>query len=538
MSVSLCPTFGVGYQAFTVGGLPLNLGLIYTYIAGGTTPQATYTTSAGNVQNANPIVLGADGRPPSEIWLTDSATYRFDLQDSLGNLIKTYDNIQGNNALAASILASLAATSGSSLIGFTQPGTGAIASTDQIELRSRAINAVTQYGLSTGGTASANYTALKNALTAALGRSLYIPAGNYSIDPSGGILTLGCVLFGDGRNSTILTIAGNGDLFQRSSYSVLQDISIDMTGGTYSGDACKFAGTSGYQVDRSAKISNLRSGKYALNFAADGGSQFNSFGCNYHTVAAAGTGAAVKVTGTDSAAVPRCFFGTNGDGATVWDIGGAADLFIFGGFTNSILFSSSTAINTFIQGLRIGTISGTVTIKGGGHQIMGCDFADPVVLDNTTSTVTLSGEVPSYNITDNGSGNLVYTGSTAYSPAWTGSVSNPAIVNGTLTGRYSRNGRRVSGNIDLEYGSSSTAGSGTWFFSLPLLDESASGVIQTGSGYIKNAGTQFPAIALLQPGLQKISVLAGGTFANITNSAPGAWATGDFVRIFFDYLVP
>lgn len=101
MSVYLSPLFN-GWQGFTTGGLPLNAGLIYTYIAGGTTPQATYTTVAGNVQNANPIVLGSDGRPPSEIWLSGGATYRFDLKDSLGNLIKTYDNIMGMNSVSAS----------------------------------------------------------------------------------------------------------------------------------------------------------------------------------------------------------------------------------------------------------------------------------------------------------------------------------------------------------------------------------------------------------------------------------------------------
>lgn len=93
--VILCPSFGVGYQGFTSGGLPLNAGLIYTYIAGGTTPQATYTTSAGNVQNANPIVLDADGRTPSEVWLLDNSVYRFDVKDSLDNLLKSYDNIYG-----------------------------------------------------------------------------------------------------------------------------------------------------------------------------------------------------------------------------------------------------------------------------------------------------------------------------------------------------------------------------------------------------------------------------------------------------------
>src|SRR5260370_4442856 len=119
MSISLCPRFGVGWQAFITGGLPLNAGLLNTYIAGGTTPQATYTTSAGNVANANPIVLGADGRTPNEIWLTDGASYRFDVKDSAGNLIKTWDNLSGAYSSAA-----IAASSGASLVGSIGTGSG------------------------------------------------------------------------------------------------------------------------------------------------------------------------------------------------------------------------------------------------------------------------------------------------------------------------------------------------------------------------------------------------------------------------------
>src|SRR4051812_31182669 len=120
-TVYLAPTYGAGYQAFGSTGLPLNAGLLYTYIAGGTTPQATYTTSAGNVQNANPIVLGTDGRPPNEIWLTN-ASYRFDLTDSLGNLIKTQDNLSGSPSAFA-----LAASAGATLIGWILAATGAVA---------------------------------------------------------------------------------------------------------------------------------------------------------------------------------------------------------------------------------------------------------------------------------------------------------------------------------------------------------------------------------------------------------------------------
>lgn len=114
VAVSLCPTAGAFAQFFTTGGLPLNAGLLYQYIAGGTTPQATYTTSAGSVQNANPIVLGADGRPPNEIWLVNGSAYRFDLYDSASNLIATYDNIQG---IEPSISGTYLPTSGGTMTG-------------------------------------------------------------------------------------------------------------------------------------------------------------------------------------------------------------------------------------------------------------------------------------------------------------------------------------------------------------------------------------------------------------------------------------
>ena len=69
MAVNLSP-IGNGFQFFDSNGAPLNAGKIYTYQAGSSTPLATYTDNAGLVANTNPIILGTDGRPPSEIWLS------------------------------------------------------------------------------------------------------------------------------------------------------------------------------------------------------------------------------------------------------------------------------------------------------------------------------------------------------------------------------------------------------------------------------------------------------------------------------------
>lgn len=98
MTVSLSPFYGVAGQLFDNNGNPLAGGTVNTYLAGSTTNQATYTTSAGNVAHTNPIVLDGAGRVPSgEIWLTNGVSYKFVVKDSAANLIGTFDNVKGIN---------------------------------------------------------------------------------------------------------------------------------------------------------------------------------------------------------------------------------------------------------------------------------------------------------------------------------------------------------------------------------------------------------------------------------------------------------
>jgi hypothetical protein len=65
-----------GYQFLDASGFPLALGLLHYYTAGTTTPQDTYSDSAGTVLNTNPIVLDASGRLLVDIYLGSSTDYK------------------------------------------------------------------------------------------------------------------------------------------------------------------------------------------------------------------------------------------------------------------------------------------------------------------------------------------------------------------------------------------------------------------------------------------------------------------------------
>lgn len=70
---------------------------VYTYVAGTTTPQTTYTDATGTVPQANPVALNARGEPANPFWLTIGLTYKFVLKDASNNLIRTIDNVTGVN---------------------------------------------------------------------------------------------------------------------------------------------------------------------------------------------------------------------------------------------------------------------------------------------------------------------------------------------------------------------------------------------------------------------------------------------------------
>lgn len=81
-------------------GQPISGGKLETYLAGTSTPAATYADSAGAVANPTSIPLDSAGRPSNSGALVDirldmAKSYKLVLRDSGGNIVRTVDNVLG-----------------------------------------------------------------------------------------------------------------------------------------------------------------------------------------------------------------------------------------------------------------------------------------------------------------------------------------------------------------------------------------------------------------------------------------------------------
>ena len=160
-------------QFIDAAGIPLAGGFLYTYEAGTTTPQATYTDSAGSTANSNPIIL--DSRGEANIWLS-SANYKFKLTDANGTEIWTVDNIAAPSTALSPVFTSnvtiSANTSGPALL-VTQTGAGAA-----IRVQDSADPDATPFVVDTSGQVGIG--------TATPGNALDLAGGTIQVSSSGG----------------------------------------------------------------------------------------------------------------------------------------------------------------------------------------------------------------------------------------------------------------------------------------------------------------------------------------------------------------
>ena len=212
-------------------------------------------------------------------------------------------------------------------------------------------------------------------------------------------------------------------------------------------------------------------------------------------------------------------------GTRLLDVNGNSLLDFFGsgpgGGVN--LLNISNAVTGSAPGIGVGGADqnidlllgsqGTGVVKANGVQV--ADISTAQTLTNKTlSTGTVIG-----------AGNPDASGAwVAYTPAWTAATTNPTLGNGTLVGRYIQVGKRVDFSISLTWGSTTTAGSGTYQFGLPVAARSTANGPFMASGRI--------------PSFPRQGILASTTAFSLYNDAGSpvgsgtiAWTSGNVVSI-------
>ena len=125
-----------------------------------------------------------------------------------------------------------------------------------------------------------------------------------------------------------------------------------------------------------------------------------------------------------------------------------------------------------------------------------------------TGSYGLTGSLNATSITGSFTGSINgavvdNTAWTSYTPTWTAQVTNPTLGNGTITGAYKVIGKTCFVRITLNYGTTTSGGSGGWLFGLPLTASNADGI-------------QMPC-SMLDNGNAWYQGIANGTYSGFTN---------------------
>ncbi len=217
-AVQLAPT--PVFKAFDNNGLPLFAGLLYTYVAGSSTPQATYTDSTGATPNTNPVQLNARGE--ANVWLASGLTYKLTLKDALGNQIWSVDQIPGGTALTQASLG---------LLLYPQTAAEAAASVTPTNYYYPAIPLdIRRYGGGNTATAATNRAAITQAIAVAGGADYgygqsafechFPDGGTYNIASGGDlVMPVNMTLLGPGGLSGVtLALQGTDHIVWRNPF--------------------------------------------------------------------------------------------------------------------------------------------------------------------------------------------------------------------------------------------------------------------------------------------------------------------------------
>ena len=387
------------------------------------------------------------------------------------------------------------------------------------------------FGLSTAASGATNATALNVALS--LFRDIYVPPGTFDIGATL-VVPAFTTLRGAGKYVSVLNKTFNGDMLTLGTGSNLETIALDGNGGTYTGRGVTIGTGTGSQWITNCRIEDFDD--YCVEYTAAGAGTQGGIG-EGRMVSRTNTGdVCIQYPNDASAASPRFLLGVIGGGSQILcDTGSAQNLFICNCYCSTIN-TTSGAGKVLVWGTRIATIGATITFQGSDLIVGGCAIAGAVVWEAGAGSVFSDTNIHN-GFTDNTNSaqvGKIHHPAVAFTPTWKGDSSDPAIGNGTITGHVSAHGKHRKYTIQMTAGSTTTFGSGNWYFPLAGSNNVAKTTC-VGSVYGLDSGTAFLAgSCFIAAGDNKIRMVSdgAGNFWNATS--PHTWATSDYFNLCID----
>jgi len=497
---------------------------LYFYATGTTTPQAVYTTAALNVAHTNPVVADSGGQFPA-IYFDATKQYRGILKNSTES-VTMYDI----DPINPGVLAELASSTGAAQIGKGETNLAVIARVTPQE-----------YG-AVGDGVTNDTTAIQATIDSGA-KEVFFPQANYLH----GNLTCdndyqrfvgpGAKLVRN-ANSTTITVSARGNQFHGLRFS----------GGSFTGNNLTINGPETCFIN----CDSIETQGRALLAEDDGGNLFINGGV-WNTTDTAGYEIELKDTTPGTSLYSKIIgISTNQAGGGIL-LNGQGTVRVIGcqigkltiqngsgGMYEGNRFNGAVSVQASTNQFSNNAYASTVTFGDGVSSNIGQIAFDSTNIMQASGTLTINSNVvestfhlgaiqsAGATLVINGPNNDIWHSELSYTPTLSAGGGSPTVGDGTLIGKYSRQGRQWTASVSFSFGSTSSFGSGDVTFTAPYKAKSKA----VGSVRITDAGTgHFTGICEIDANGQTVKFFAGAGSSVVGTpvraSVPMTWASGD-----------
>jgi hypothetical protein len=120
-----------------------------------------------------------------------------------------------------------------------------------------------------------------------------------------------------------------------------------------------------------------------------------------------------------------------------------------------------------------------------------------------------------------------------YSPSWASTGTTPVIGNGAIEGRYKQQGKVIHYEVLMTAGTTTTFGTGTWTFTLPVTGRTPTTFRPMGMCRMVDvsATAVYHGFVTSNDGLTVAANTSASPGASVSATVPFTWATTDYMYL-------